>query len=189
MMVADIKMDRIDALSKAVYGAQMKDKEEVRQFIRDLTELIYDCKMIGMAYDFYAEDVVHHKQSRTSYYSSDEVVQSIIAFTAAFPDLTADIENVIVYKVDDGFYKIFRRLRYHGTNLGYSKFGPPTGKSLGDGCLNLAVIHLKKVNGAWKIVFEVNSDSEDLLRRTQSADPAPATQTVFVECDCECDED
>lgn len=168
-MICDIYMDRIDEMSQMVYNAQMKDKDEVRRFVRNLTSLVYDYKMIGLIYDFYLENVEYHKQSRISFSCSDDLVQQIISFTAAFPDLRADIENLIVYKVSDDFYKIFRRLRYRGTNTGFSQYGPPTGKSLGDNALNLSLFHLKKVEGSWKIVFEVNSDSEDWIRRTQLA--------------------
>lgn len=168
-MICDIYMDRIEEMSDMVYNAELKDKEEAREFVRNLTSLIYDYKMIGMVYDFYAEDVEYHKQSRISFFSSDELVQHLIAFTAAFPDLRADIENIIINKVADNFYKVFRRLRYHGTNLGFSKYGSATGKSLGDNALNLSLFHLKRIDGQWKIVFEVNSDSEDWLRRVQTA--------------------
>lgn len=167
-MICDVYIDEIDRLTDMVYSAQMRDKEEVRAFIRNLTRLVYDYKMIGMLYDFYLEDVAYHKQSRISFSGSDEVVGQVLGFAAAFPDLRADIENIIVHKESETFYKVFRRLRYRGTNTGFSKFGPATGKSLGDNCLNLSLLHLKRVDGAWKIVFEVNSDSEDWLRRVQT---------------------
>ena len=168
-MICDMYMDRIDEMREMVYQAQMRDKEEVRAFVRNLTSLVYDYKMIGMLYDFYLEDVEYHKQSRIDLHGAEELVQHTLSFCAAFPDLRADVENVIVSKVDESFYKVFRRLRYRGTNTGPGAYGLPTGKSLEDNALNLSLFHLKKVGGAWKIVFEVNSDSEDWLRRVQTA--------------------
>ncbi len=163
-MLSDIFMDKVDELTNIVYNLEIKGKEDARVFIRALTGLIYDYKMFGMIYDFYTEDVEYYKQNRIQFNSSDEYVRQVIDFTAAFPNLKADIENIIVYKVSDDYYKIFRRLRYKGENLGFSKFGPATGKSLEDKCLNLTLLHLKRINGNWKIDFEVNSDSEPWIR-------------------------
>lgn len=168
-MICDVYMDKILELTEMVDNCEMRDKEEVRAFIRNLTALVYDYKMIGKLYDFYLEDVEYHKQSRISFSGVDELVHHVIGFTAEFPDLKADIENIIVYKQSDDFYKVFRRLRYRGTNLGFSKYGPPTGKSLGDNCLNLSLMHLKRVDGKWKIVMEVNSDSEAWIREVETA--------------------
>lgn len=168
-MICDVYMDEIDFLRDRVYHAEMKDKEEVRTFVRDLKKLVYDYKMVGMLYDFYTENVEYHKQNRISFSGVEDLVNQVLEFTVAFPDLKADVENLIVYKVDDSFYKVFCRLRYRGTNTGFSRFGAPTGKSLGDGCLNLSLFHLKKIGGSWKIDFEVNSDSEALIRETLTA--------------------
>lgn len=167
-MISDILIDRIDALNDAVDACKFEDKEEVRTFIKNLTSLVYDCKMVGKLYDFYLEDVEYHKQNRRRIHGVEELVQNVLDMCAEFPDLKADVEHVIVYKVDDDFYKVFRRLRYKGTNLGHSKNGPPTGKSLEDKCLNLSLMHLKRVDGAFKIVFEVNSDSEGWINQVQT---------------------
>lgn len=103
-------------------------------------------KVIGEIYRLYPAEVDYYKQNRIELHTADEVAKEVLELTAAFPDLRADVEHVIVYKVDDGFYKVFRRLRYRGTNLGFSRCGPPTHRSLGDGCLNLSLFHLKLVD-------------------------------------------
>ena len=167
-MISDIYIDRIDELTEAVDQCKFQDKEEVRRFIKNLTHLVYDYKMIGKLYDFYLEDVEYHKQNRRRLDGVEALVNNVLDMCAEFPDLKADVENIIVYKVDDDFYKIFRRLRYKGTNLGHSRNGEPTGKSLEDKCLNLSLMHLKRVDGAFKIVFEVNSDSEGWINQVQT---------------------
>lgn len=169
-MVCDEKMDEIWRLSDTVEHPRLETAEDVREFIRCLTALIYDYKMVGLIYGVYAEDVEYHKQSGIRLFSPDEIVKQVTDFTAAFPDLHAEIENIIVYQQAPDFFKVFRRLRYQGTNLGFSPHGPATGKSLGERCYNLTMMHVKLVQGQWKIVFEVNSDSENLLRQTQTAD-------------------
>ncbi|MDF2614490.1 MAG: hypothetical protein K0S71_2276 [Clostridia bacterium] len=167
-MISDLYMDTIDELMEAVDNCKFEDKEEVRSFVCNLTKLVYDYKMMGKLYDFYLEDVEYHKQNRRRIHGVVDLVHNVLDMCAEFPDLKTDIENVIVYKVDDTFYKVFRRLRYKGTNSGYSKYGPPTGKSLGDNCLNLSLMHLKKVDGQWKFVFEVNCDSEGWIKEVQT---------------------
>lgn len=167
-MLSDAFMDKVDELTEIVYHKDICNKEDARLFIRALTGLIYDYKMIGMIYDFYTENVEYYKQNRIQFESSDELVRQVINFTAAFPNLKADIENIIVYKVNDDYYKIFRRLRYKGNNLGFSQYGPATGRSLENGCLNLSLLHLKRIEGQWKIDFEVNSDSEPWIREVCS---------------------
>lgn len=167
-MEADKKIDEIRRLNKAIDNAVLQDKEDVRQYVRDLTSLIWDYKIIGKVYEIYPENVEYYKQNRIEFHTNDEVAKQILEFTSEFPDVKADIENIIVYKVSDDFYKVFRRLRYKGTNLGYTRYGAPTGRSLEDKCLNLSLFHLKRIDGEWKIPFEVNSDSEGWIREVET---------------------
>lgn len=161
------KMAVIDRLSAAVYQAAPTNESEMREFIRALTSLVYDYKMLGIIYDFYDENITYYKQSGIELHGIEEIVRNVNELLAAFPDLEAQVDHIIVSKQSEDFYKIFRRVRYFGHNLGFSPHGPATGKSLGNRCLNLTMMHLKRIGGTWKIVFEVNSDSEALLRRTQ----------------------
>jgi hypothetical protein len=167
---SDIFMDKVEELCKAVYNNPMSDVEDARRYVKDLTALIYDYKMLGMIYDFYAEDSEVIKQNCEKLVGPNDFFMNVSSFTAAFPDLVADVENVIVNKIDDESFKVYRRLRYKGTNTGLSKYGPATGKSLEDKCLNLTLMYIKKIDEQWKITFAVDSDSEDWIRDVQSFD-------------------
>ena len=169
-MKSDVYMDAIENLCDQVYNNPMKDKEDARQYVKDMTALIYDYKMLGMIYDFYAEDAEVIKQNCERLVGPDAFFKNVSPFLAAFPDLTADVENIIVNKENDESFKVFRRLRYKGTNTGISKYGKATGKSLENKCLNLTLMYLKKIDGKWKITFAVDSDSEDCIRDAQIAD-------------------
>lgn len=81
--------------------------------------------MIGRIYDFYDVNVEYHKQNKVIFSSIEDVVRSVADLLAAFPNLRTNIENVIVYKVTDDFYKVSKRLHYWGNNYGPSKYGPP----------------------------------------------------------------
>lgn len=171
MDMTDIYAAEIQKLNARVDHAELRTNDDARQFISDITKLIYDYKMIGRIYDFYAEDVEYHKQNKVIFTNVEDVVRNVAEFSAAFPNLRTNIENIIVYKVDDDFFKVSKRLHYWGNNYGTSKFGPPTGKSLANNCLSMSLIHLKRVDGAWKITFEINSDSELWLQKVQSTTP------------------
>lgn len=167
-MNSDQIMDEIERLTALVDRCRFENKEEVRNFVRNLTHLVYDFKMIGKLYDYYDETVEYYKQNRIQLFSIDEIVHQVIGFCAEFPDVVADIENIIVVRHDETFYKVFRRLRFKGTNKGYSIHGPATGKSLEDRCLNLTMMHIHKTNSGWKITMEINCDSEGWIREVQS---------------------
>lgn len=169
-MRCDEKMDEIWTLSDLVSAPELETLEDVRAYIRSLTTLIYDYKMVGLIYEAYAEDVEYHKQSGIRLYGPDDIAKNVTELTAVFPDLHAEIDNIIVYRQGPDFFKVFRRVRYQGTCTGFSPYGPATGKSLGDCCFNLTMIHLKRVRERWKIVFEVNADSEELLRQVQTTE-------------------
>ena len=171
MDTSEIFAAEIKALNGRVDHADLRTNDDVRQFIADITKLIYDYKMIGRIYDFYSEDVEYHKQNKVVFTNVEDVVRNVAAFSAAFPNLKTRIENIIVYKVDEDFYKVSKRLRYWGNNYGVSKYGPPTGKSLANKCLSMSLIHLKRIEGQWKIVFEINNDSELWLEQVQTSAP------------------
>lgn len=166
---SDMHADEIRRLVRLVDTARMETNDEVREFIAALTTLIYDYKMLGKIYDFYSENLEYHKQNKVVFLHIEEVVRHIAGFLAAFPNLSARIENIIVYKAEDSFYKIARRLTYTGNNYGYSKYGPPTGRSLENNCLNQSLMHLKKNGNSWKITFEINNDSEVWLEEVMGA--------------------
>lgn len=169
-MTCDRKMDDIWRMEPIVTSPSLESAEDVRTFIRCLTTLIYDYKMVGLIYQLYDENVEYHKQSGIRLFSPDEIARQITDFTAAFPNLHAEIDNIIVYRESEVSWKVFRRIRFQGNNTAPTSFGPATGKSLGDRCFNLTMLYLRQVQGQWKIVFEANSDSESLLHRVQTAD-------------------
>lgn len=168
VMQADKKTDMILHLMNEVSHPDLQNKDDVRQFVVNFTKLIWDYKIIGEVYHLYNSDIEYHKQDWIELHSPQEIAHQILDFTAAFPDLTTDIEHIIVYKVNDNFYKVFRRLRYKGTNLGFSSHGPATKKDLGEKCLNLSLFHLKRIDQTWIITFEVNSDSANWISEVET---------------------
>mgnify|MGYP005808885329 CR=1 FL=1 len=168
--MADIYSDEIKRLQASVKNASFQSNEDVRQFIYDLTKLIYDFKMIGLIYDYYARDVEYHKQNKVLFRDVEDVVRNVAEFEAAFPNLRTNIESIIVYQENENFYKVSKRLHYWGNNYGVGKFGVATGKSLANNCMSMSTLHLKNTEDGWKITFEINSDSEAWLEEVQRPD-------------------
>ena len=164
----DIYADEIKRLVAEVDSADFQTNDDVRDFIYNLTKLVYDYKMIGKIYDFYSKDVEYHKQNKVLFHDIEDVVRDVAAFEAAFPNLKTNIESIIVYKVDNDFYKVSKRLHYWGNNYGIGKYGVATGKSLANNCMSMSIIHLKRIKGEWKITFEINNDSELWLEEVQT---------------------
>lgn len=164
----DIYADEIKRLVAEVDSADFQTNDDVRNFIYNLTKLVYDYKMIGKIYDFYSKDVEYHKQNKVLFHDIEDVVRDVAAFEAAFPNLKTNIESIIVYKVDNDFYKVSKRLHYWGNNYGIGKYGVATGKSLANNCMSMSIIHLKRIKGEWKITFEINNDSELWLEEVQT---------------------
>lgn len=164
----DIHADEIKRLAAEVDSAKFQTNDDVKKFIHNLTKLIYDYKMIGKIYDFYIKDVEYHKQNKVLFRDVEDVVRDVATFLAAFPNIKTNIESIIVAKESDEFYKVSKRLHYWGNNYGIGKFGVATGKSLSNNCLSMSIIHLKFINGQWKITFEINNDSEMWLEEVQT---------------------
>ena len=167
--VSAIYQEEIKRLQGVMANIEIKTNDDVREFITTLTKLIYDYKMIGLIYDYYTENIEYHKQNKQVFLNIEDVVRSVADLCAAFPNLRTNIENIIVYKQDEDFYKVSRRLHYWGNNYGVSKYGPPTGKSLANNCLNMSMIYLQRIDGAWKITFEINNDSEAWLEEVMTS--------------------
>ena len=169
-MLADINADKIKELSETIKNIDLKDKSDVKAFVTNYTALIYNHQMVGLIYDFYDENIEILKENRIRLKGIEAVVQDKQVLLAAFPDLKVKIENIIVSEDGNGGFKIFRRMRYEGTNSGYTKFGTPTENSLGNACLGLSMFYMDKKSGNWKITHEMDMRSTEWMEKTMRND-------------------
>ena len=96
-------------------------------YIIGITHEIWEEKAIGKLYDYYANGVRMHTSSGMVY-GRQAVLADTIATMAAYPDRRLYGDEVIWGGNDvDGLYSS-HRLQIAGTNRGWSKYGPPTGK-------------------------------------------------------------
>lgn len=163
-MLTNMLADEIKDCSQKIKDIELREKADVVEFVKSYTTMTYDYQMVGCIYDYYKEDVEVLKENRIRLKGIDELVHDRQILLAAFPDLKTKIENIIVSGDEEKGYKVFRRMRYEGTNTGYSPYGPPTGKELGDKCLGLSMFYLNKLDGKWKITYEMDMRSSEWMK-------------------------
>ena len=96
-------------------------------YIIGITHEIWEERGIGKLYDYYANTIHLHTSYGTSY-GREPVFAATMEALAAYPDRRLYGDEVIWGGNDvDGLYSS-HRLRHEGTNRGWSKYGPPTGK-------------------------------------------------------------
>lgn len=165
-LLSDIYSDTIKELEATIDEIEIKGKQDVIDFFKSYTSLVWDYKMPGRIYDFYKEDIVVQTANWNTLNGVEEVVIDALDFMAAFPDLKVNLDDIIVRgNVEDGF-KVFRRLYFEGSNIGTNKYGKSTGKSLGKDCLCLSMIDFENVDGEWLITNEKVINSEEHIKAT-----------------------
>jgi predicted ester cyclase len=166
VLQSDINSDKIKQLESEIESIEINGKQNVIDFFKAFTSLVWDYKMPGRIYDFYKEDIVVQTSNWNKLNGIEAVVIDTLDFMAAFPDLTVNLEDIIVHgSVEKGF-KVFRRLYFEGSNIGTNKFGKSTGKSLGKDCLCLSMIDFEMVEGEWLITNEKFINSEEHIKAT-----------------------
>ena len=101
---------------------------DIVDYILRINDRICKEKNIGSISRYYAKDSVIHTLGGPVH-GSETVINNTIQTLAAFPDRRLHAENVIWSGNDqEGFYTSHRIISPDMTNLGYSEFGPPTGK-------------------------------------------------------------
>ncbi len=110
----------------AMEGFNPRYKDFV-EYIIGITHEIWEEKGIGKLYDYYANAMVIHT-SDGMIYGREAVFAATIEALAAYPDRRLYGDEVIWGPMDgEGLYSS-HRLTHAGTNRGWSKYGPPTGK-------------------------------------------------------------
>ncbi|WP_152040187.1 ester cyclase [Salinigranum salinum] len=128
------------------------DELDVERMIEQSTHEIWDQKLVGKIYDYYADDVVVHAAGG-DIVGSEALVQDTLARLHAFPETEMNIEKVIWEgNPEDGYYTSMVRT-ITAENTGPTEYGPPTGKTMEEN-LGIANCLIQKVDGEWKYVEE-----------------------------------
>lgn len=154
-------------LEEFVDNCELRLPAEVARLFREYTWLVWDYKLVGKIYDFYADDAIMYVEDGQTVTGVETVVANTLAFTAAVPDNESLFVDIFAEEDGEGGYRFIQATRCTGTCTGPTANGPGTGRSLSEGgrdCIGLCECLVKKVDGRWKIV------SEWMVRSTRAID-------------------
>jgi predicted ester cyclase len=169
-LASDKFSDEIKALEDAIEKLEINDKEDVKEFFKLYTSLVWNYKMPGYLLDYYAEDIKVQTANWETINGAKAMMTYALDFMAAFPDLSVNLDDIIVHGDNQNGYKVFRRLYFDGSNIGVNKYGKSTGKSLDGDCLCLSMIDFKQVHGEWWITDEKFINSDEYIKSAMIPD-------------------
>ena len=102
---------------------------DIIDYIVRITHRIWEEKDIGYIYDTYRHNSRVQDDAGLQY-GRDKIVADTVHTINAFPDIRLYADEIIwAGNEDTGFFTSHRTV-ITGTNTGYSRFGPPTGKRI-----------------------------------------------------------
>ncbi len=151
--------------------------EEAVKYTEALMTLIFNYKMVGYVYEYYAEDVEYKTADARKITSPEGVAIENMAWIAAFTDFKIDIEESFASGDYQTEFKSYLRYYCTGTNNGPSVFGRPTfAKMEGKDYIGTSLFVFRKMeDGVWRITKEYSIKSnykvETLIRENQPVVP------------------
>lgn len=122
-----------DAKSQSMKGFEPTYVNIVDYIVR-ITHKIWEEKDIGYIYDTYSHDCKVWDDFGLQY-GRDKIVADTVHTNNAFPNIRLVADEVIWAGDDAVGFHTSHRTKIFGTNSGYSKFGPPTGRSVKLWCI------------------------------------------------------
>ena len=165
MYLADQYFDEMKALEAEIKALDPADPANIVKRFGNYTELIYNYKWLGSIYDIYDESAFILTGNGGKLNGAAELVKYTTEFLAAFPDLKLTMVDTFAVPVGTG-YKLYRRFNMEGTNLGYSWYGAPTGKTLdGKKAMGQSVSTLELIGGEWLVTYEYTMFTDEWIRK------------------------
>ena len=108
--------------------------KDIIDYIVRITHRIWEEKDIGYIYDTYRHNCRVTDDAGLQY-GRDKIVADTVHTISAFPDIRLYADEIVwAGNEDTGFYTSHRTV-ITGTNTGWSRFGPPTGKRINVWCI------------------------------------------------------
>ncbi|MFD9625505.1 hypothetical protein [Peribacillus muralis] len=166
MYKSDQLYDEMKEIEGKIKSIAITDAESLVEYFKQYTLLIYNYKWIGSVYDIYANDVSVIRENGQKLIGAGAIVQDTTELLAAFPDLELTFSDCFAVPDDHGGYKLWRHFYLDGTNLGYSKYGVPTGKSLENKkSIGLSMSTVRFIEGKWRILYEYTMYSGEWIKQ------------------------
>lgn len=172
MYLADKMYEEMKELEAEIRRLEVTDAESVAEYFRLYTLLIYNYKWLGSMYDIYEMNAYILRGNGIQLNGAAEMVKDTTELLAAFPDLKLSMDDIFAVPCDKG-YKLYRRFYLEGTNLGYSRYGAPTGRALeGKKAICQSISTLEKRDGQWMITYEYTMYADEWIRQVCTAQTA-----------------
>ncbi len=152
--------------------ADVKNREDAVEYTKVLMTLIFNFKMVGYVYEYYADDITYITADARTINSPEGIAVENMAWIAAFTDFKIDIEEGFASGDFENEFKSYIRYYCTGTNNGPSIYGRPTFKKLENkDYIGESLFTFRKVDDKWKIAKEYTIKSnykiEKLIRENQ----------------------
>ncbi|MFE7083298.1 hypothetical protein [Priestia megaterium] len=170
MYKSDQLYDEMKAIEAKIKDIKITDEESLVEYFKQYTLLIYNYKWLGSIYDIYANDVSVIRENGHKLVGAGAIVQDTTELLAAFPDLELTFTDAFAVPDGHGGYKLWRHFYLDGTNLGYSQYGAPTGKSLENKkSMGLSMSTVRFIEGKWRILYEYTMYSGEWIKQVCTA--------------------
>ena len=137
------------ARRQAMRGFEPKYVDIIDYIVR-ITHQIWEEKDIGYIYDTYRHNCRVTDDGGLQY-GRDKIVADTVHTVNAFPDIRLYADEIVWAGDEDlGFFTSHRTV-ITGTNTGYSRFGPPTGRRINVWCIANCVAQDNEIFEEWVI--------------------------------------
>lgn len=160
-------------LEDYVRTCELKLPEEVAETFIKYTRWIWEYKCIGAINMYYNDDTICYTENGGCSVGADPVIASSLQSICAYPDKINDFVDIIVEGNEEDGYSFGQVVKLGNYNLGWSKYGEPTGKWLGVGDVPLystCELTLRKINGQWRCTEEWVVEGTEVKRMTLNAE-------------------
>lgn len=164
-------------MEQFINDCKLQLPEEVAELFESYTRVIWQYQCPGYIQKFYCDETICHGSGGKKSIGSDVVIANTISFMRSFPDRRVHFVDIFVEGNEAEGYHFGQSTRFIASNTGWSAYGPPSGKALSENdewCHSICELHLKKVEGRWRVVEEWVIDSEDLFKETMTSDAMEA---------------
>ncbi len=120
---------------------QAKD-ESVGEFMKEMLNRIYKCKLFNQVKDYYAENAVIHYICNKDLSGYDQIQGMLVSLFASFPSANYSIDRITCnQKGDENEWDVAVRWKLRGLNEGRGFFGEPTSEPVE--ILGISHFHVK----------------------------------------------
>ncbi|GAC1320914.1 MAG: ester cyclase [Chloroflexota bacterium] len=155
------KGDVIDTMAAAGSGRLqslegfLPDYNDIVDYIVRSTHKMWEEGGIGLLYQHYSHNTVVWSDWGVSY-GRDRTFEYVYQRESAFPDLRLYADSVVWAGDDVAGFRSNHRITQTGYNMGYSKWGPPTGRRIQYSSFALCIVKNNRIVEEWLAHDEIS---------------------------------